>query len=150
MDETTMDENIEIALKGGEFKRLLEYQFNIIKSTYGLKKVDIDVLFFLSNCNSENTPTDIYKRLRLNRGHVSQAIDALMKKGYLVAMPDSEDRRSIHYTVSEQAKEVIAEIAFLRQNLEAHIFQGISEQEVALYKDITAKILKNIENLKNN
>ena len=58
MDETTMDENIEIALKGGEFKRLLEYQFNIIKSTYGLKKVDIDVLFFLSNCNSENTPTD--------------------------------------------------------------------------------------------
>ena len=90
-----MDENIEIALKGGEFKRLLEYQFNIIKSTYGLKKVDIDVLFFLSNCNSENTPTDIYKRLRLNRGHVSQAIDALMKKGYLVAMPDSEDRRSI-------------------------------------------------------
>ena len=50
----------------------------------------------------------------------------------------------------EQAKEVIAEIASLRQNLEAHIFQGISEQEVALYKDITAKILKNIENLKNN
>ena len=37
-----MDEQLEVALKGGEFKRLLESFFSDIKKKYDLKKVDID------------------------------------------------------------------------------------------------------------
>ena len=44
-----MDEQLEVALKGGEFKRLFESQFVDIKKRYDLKKVDIEVLYFLSN-----------------------------------------------------------------------------------------------------
>ena len=38
-----MDEKIEIALKGGEFKRLMENRFCEIRAKYDLKKVDIEV-----------------------------------------------------------------------------------------------------------
>lgn len=142
-----MDEQLEVALKGGEFKRLLESQFTAIRTKYDLKKIDIEVLFFLSKCNEENTPTDIYKRLKLNRGHVSQAIDILSKRGLIVAIPDRDDRRYMHYIISENAKEIIAEIAIVRKNLDKQIFKGITEKELLIYKEISGKIFRNIREM---
>lgn len=142
-----MDEKLEVALKGGEFKRLLESQFTAIRTKYDLKKVDIEVLFFLSKCNDENTPTDIYKRLKLNRGHVSQAIDILSKRGLIMPIPDRDDRRYMHYIISENAKEIITEIAAVRKNLDKQIFKGITEKELLIYKEISEKIFQNIREM---
>ena len=61
-----MDEQLEVALKGGEFKRLLESFFSDIKKKYDLKKVDIEVLFFLSQCSDDDTPTDIKVKINID------------------------------------------------------------------------------------
>jgi DNA-binding MarR family transcriptional regulator len=142
-----MDEQLEIALKGGDFKRLLDAKFEEIKKKHGLKKVDIEVLFFLSKCGSENTPTDITKRLNLNRGHVSQAIDILLKKQLIEAAADERDRRCMHYTITAAAGEVIDEIAEVKRKMDEQILKGITEEELALYKRVSEKMIRNIRGL---
>ena len=96
-----MDEKVEVVLKGNEFTRVMQNTFDNIKKKYDLKKVDIEVLLYLSTSKEQNTPTDIHSRMKINRGHISQSIDRLIKKGYLIAAPDADDRRSMHYSVSE-------------------------------------------------
>ena len=139
-----MDEQLEVALKGGEFKRLLESQFSEIRKKYDLKKVDMEVLFFLSNCDDEDTPTDIYRHLKLNRGHVSQAIDDLCRRNLIVAIPDRNDRRFMHYKISDRAEAIIRDIASVSEEIDRKIFMGISEEEMILYKKITDKVYYNI------
>jgi DNA-binding MarR family transcriptional regulator len=142
-----MDEQLEIALKGGDFKHLLTMQLDEIKKKYGLKKVEIEVLFFLSKCGNENTPTDITNRLNLNRGHVSQAIDALLKKKLIAAVADIQDRRCMHYTITTDAVTIIDEIANVKKKMDAQILKGISEEELAFYKKISEKMMENIREL---
>lgn len=142
-----MDEQLEMALKGGEFKHLMESRFARIKSDYNLKKVDIEVLYFLANSGEENTPTDIYKKLGLNRGHVSQAIDSLCRRQLIIAVPDQNDRRYMHYMVSDAAGEIISGIAKIKQELDSQIFKGITKEEMHAYKRTTEKIFKNIQQL---
>ena len=142
-----MDEQLEIALKGGDFKHLMDSRFSVIKKEYDLKKVDIEVLYYLSRSANENTPTDIYRKLKLNRGHVSQAIDDLYRKELITAVPDKNDRRYMHYLVSDSAGVIIAEIAKIKRELDQQIFQGISQEEIAAYKKTTEKIFRNIQKL---
>lgn len=142
-----MDEQLEMALKGSSFKHLMESRFTRIKTDYDLKKVDIEVLYFLSNCKEKNTPTDIYKKLGLNRGHVSQAIDSLCRRELIIAVPDQKDRRYMHYMVSDKAGEIIEQIAEIKQELDRQIFKGITEEEILAYKKTTEKIFKNMQQL---
>ncbi len=147
-----MDEQLEIALKGGDFKRLFEVQFEEIKNKYCLKKVEIEVIFYLSKCGSEDTPTDITYRLNLNKGHVSQAIDSLLQKDLIKSTPDARDRRCMHYTITSKAASIIEEIARTKKNMDEMVFKGITKEEMEIYKRITEKMLKNIRdiNRKNN
>jgi DNA-binding MarR family transcriptional regulator len=142
-----MDEQMEIVLKGGDFKHLLDTQLDEIKKKYDLKKVEIEVLFFLSKCGSENTPTDITKRLNLNRGHVSQAIDVLLRRKLIAAVPDEKDRRCMHYTITTNAVPVIDEIANVKKRMDEQILKGITAEELETYKKISEKMMKNIREL---
>ncbi len=142
-----MDEQLEIALKGGDFKHLMERRFSSIKKEYNLRKVDIEVLHYLSRYTDENTPTDIHRRLKLNRGHVSQAIDRLYRRELIIAVPDEDDRRYMHYLVSDSAEEIIAEITRIKNELDQQIFEGIPLEEIAAYQKTTAKIFRNIQEL---
>jgi DNA-binding MarR family transcriptional regulator len=142
-----MDEQLENTLKGIDFKHLMESQFDLIKKKYDLRKVDIEVLFFLSRCGSENTPTDITKRLNLNRGHVSQAIDILLKKQMISPVADEQDRRCMHYTITTNAVPVIDEIANVKKEMDRQILKGITEEELELFKRISEKMINNIREL---
>jgi DNA-binding MarR family transcriptional regulator len=142
-----MDEQLELALKGGDFKRLLDYKLDEIKKHHDLRKVDIEVLFFLSKCGSENTPTDITKRLNLNRGHVSQAIDVLLTRELISPIADEKDRRCMHYIITENAISIIDEIAGVKEDMDRQILKGITEDELRIYKEISVKMMNNIREL---
>lgn len=65
----------------------------------------------------------------------------------IVAIPDQEDRRYVHYKVSDSAKEIIAEMGNNRDRISQQILEGISEEELKQFKEVAAKIVNNIENL---
>lgn len=142
-----MEQQLEVILKGAEFKRLVDNQFSAIKEKYGLRKVEIEVLFFLSVNKEENTPTDIYRYLKLNKGHISQALDALIKKNYICCVLDKNDRRKMHYVITEKAQDTIDEIVLIRCEMEKRIFNNITDEEIEYFARVIKKINDNIEEM---
>lgn len=145
--ENSMEEQVEIILRGGQFKLLLERQFFNVREKYGLKRVELEVLFFLSKCGENNTSTDICRRLKLNKGHVSQAVDSLCRQGYLEMAVDREDRRYIHFTVTSKADELVQDMAVRWRNMNRRIFEGISEEDLKIFKKVSARIGENMSRL---
>ena len=142
-----MDVQIESFLHGGKFKRLQEDRIIELRRKYNMKKAELEVLYFLSRCGTHNTSTDIRYQLMMNKGHISQAVNSLCEKQLLTAEPDQNDRRYVHYKVSESAKEIIAEMTKNREKMNQQILEGISEEELNIFKEVAEKIVRNIEKL---
>lgn len=142
-----MDIQIESFLLGGKFKKLQEERILELRKKYNMKKVELEILFFLSHCGEQNTSKDIHYQLMMNKGHISQAVNSLCQRQMIVAIPDQEDRRYVHYKVSDSAKEIIAEMGNNRDRISQQILEGISEEELKQFKEVAAKIVNNIENL---
>lgn len=142
-----MDKQIEIMLQGGEFKRLLEQQSAELRLKYGMKKAELEILYYLSHCGSSNTSTDIHRQLLMNRGHISQAINHLCEKQYIIAIPDQQDRRYVHYEIAESAKELIAELTRRRKEINKQILKDVSEEELEIFCNVFEKMRNNMKEL---
>lgn len=142
-----MDVQIESILQSGQFKKLMEDEITGLRKKYGLKKAEIEILYFLSQCGEHNTSTDIYYQLMMNRGHISQAVDGLCRKHYIAAIHDEEDRRYVHYKILDSAAEIVEEIAKAHENMRNKILQGISEEELNAFLSVAIKIRRNIDHL---
>lgn len=145
-----MEESVEILLRGGQFKQVLENRIMDIRQKYDLKKAEVEILFFLSKSGEGNTSKNIHQHLQMNKGHISQAVDALCKRKYLTALPDTEDRRYVHYEVTDGAKEIIKEMEQAWSEINKAVFEGISREERELLKDIAGKMGKNMEHMLEN
>lgn len=143
-----MDRQDELIMQGGQFKKLLEEQSMELRQKYGMTKAELEILYFLSRCGGHNTPTDIHYQLMMNRGHISQAVDSLCRNRFIQAIPDQRDRRYVHYEVLDSAREIIEEMARRREETNRKILEGISEEELRIFQQVSSKIKKNIENLK--
>ena len=142
-----MDSQMESILQGGSFKKLLDEQILELRQKYDMKKAELEILYFLSRCGGHNTSTDIHYQLMMNRGHISQAVDGLCRRKLITAIPDQEDRRYVHYEVLDSAGEIVAEMTKRREAMNRTILEGISEDELRVFYDVSAKIRKNIETM---
>jgi len=63
----------------------------------GLQPVHFQVLNYLSRCNKySNTPAAVANYLGMTRGTVSQSLIILERNGYIVKVPDEQDKRVVH------------------------------------------------------
>ena len=83
----------------------------------------------------------------MNKGHVSQAVDSLCQKNYLIAIPDKVDRRYIHYKLTEDAKEMVDEIVRIRTAITDAVLEGVTKEELYVFRNVAKKISNNIEKL---
>lgn len=139
-----MDTQIERLLHGARYKQLLESRILCIREKYDLRKVDIEVLYYLSKCGERNTPTDIKDGSMLTKSHISQSVDMLQKRNLLELIPDSNDRRCIHLTLTEQAKAVVKDINEAWADLNRIVLEGVTEEEKELFQRVAAKISANM------
>lgn len=144
-----MEKQIEVVLRGGKFKKMLTNQLAGIKEKYGLKRVEIEILYFLTRCGEHNTSKDVCQYLNMNKGHISQAVESLCEQGYLTAITDTDDRRYIHYTVTEKAKAFGEEMATLWANIIQRLFEGIPEEELKVFEEVSGKIGENMNRIIN-
>ena len=142
-----MDRQIDIILQGGQFKKLLEEHSAELRQKYDMKRAELEILYFLSKSGEHNTSTDIHRQLMMNRGHISQAVDNLCRRNYIIAIPDKNDRRYVHYEISDHAKELITEMTSRREAMNQKILEGVSEEELKIYREVSEKIRNNINKL---
>ena len=142
-----MDIQMESILQGGQFKKLLSEQSMELRQKYDLKKAELEILYFLSKSGSHNTSTDIHHQLLMNRGHISQVIDSLCRRKFIVAIPDREDRRYVHYELLDSAREIADEMARRREEINRQIFDGISEEERKVFWSVSSRINENMKKI---
>lgn len=142
-----MDIQVEAILYGGQFKRLLEEQSLELRNKYDMKKAELEILYFLSRCGDRNTSSDIHHQLMMNRGHISQAVDNLCKRKYIIAIPDKNDRRYVHYEILDSAHDILKEVTKRREEMNRRILEGVSEDELRTFREVSSKIRTNIEKM---
>ncbi len=141
-----MERQIDNLLHGVQFKQLMEYRIAEIREKYDLRKVDIEILYYLSKSSGRNTSKDIKTDTKINKGHISQSIDRLQKQGLLIFVPDEDDRRCVHLSITDQARPVVQNIETVWNELNNIIFEGITEEEKQVLSVVAGKIARNMEN----
>ena len=142
-----MDKQIDMMPQGGQFKKLLEEQSVELRQRYDMKRAELEILYFLSRCGTHNTSTDIHRQLMMNRGHISQAVDNLCRRNYIIAIPDKNDRRYVHYEISDHARELVIEMTKKREAMNQKILKGVPEEKLKVYREVSEMIRANINDL---
>jgi MarR family 2-MHQ and catechol resistance regulon transcriptional repressor len=139
-----MFNSFDILLNGHQFKKIYEKEFENLIKKYNLKKIEIEILYFISQCGDHNTAKDIANDQYISKAHISNSIDDLYRKKYITVLGDKCDRRCIHLNITDLAKPVIEEIEIVRRRLIEILFRNISEEERNMMYHISQKIVKNI------
>jgi len=143
----SMEPSMEAGLRGGEYRKFRELQFASVREKYNLKMIEIDILYFLHKYASLDTSSDIREKLSLNKGHISQAIDALVKKQYICVTADEKDHRYAHYSLTDTAMPAVEQIAMIRQSIDGMLFKNVSEEDLAVYKKVALQMYRNIKDV---
>lgn len=140
-----MEKQVDNLLHGSQFKQFMESRILEIREKYHLRKVDVEVLYYLSRCGDKNTSKDIKTDTKITKGHISQSIDRLQKMNLLVFIPDENDRRCVHLCLTERADDVTREITAVWNELNQIIFEGVTEEEKQILAAVARKIAENID-----
>jgi DNA-binding MarR family transcriptional regulator len=140
-----MNDHFELLIMGQQFKKLYEKCYGHIMQTYGLKKIDIDVLYFLSHSGKQDTAKDIANLIYVSKAHVSKAIENLHQKALIVLIADPSDRRYVHISISGSGQQIVDEIKQIRAKTEKILFDGISPEDRELLLRLSYQIADNID-----
>ena len=75
------------------------------------------------------------KKMGLSNSRGSRIIDGLVRKGYLLRVTNSEDRRSFVLSLSSKGAEIKKQIEQERNNCEYRLRKNLSAREVELIKE---------------
>ncbi len=139
-------EGIEKAFKGIALKKVLNKQMAPIRSKYGLKQIDLDILQYLTEVG-ETTSTDICRSLDRNKGQVSQSVLSLCARDLLQSEIRKEDRRYVYFRLTEKAHEIVGELQKLKGVILAELCEGLSDAEKTEFERIVQKICINVDRL---
>jgi DNA-binding MarR family transcriptional regulator len=111
-----------------------------------MEKLDLsqsELLFFnsLDNCTGISSP-ELAKNMGLSASRVSRVVDKLVVNGYLDRNTDATDRRAITLCLTDSGKKIKAEIDKGRIECESRLLQVIPEAEIEKFREIIAKIVK--------
>lgn len=116
-----------------------------VSGAHGLSGCELDVLAFLHNHPAMNTARDIVENRMLPKSNVSQAVEALVRRGMLMRSPDTQDRRRLHLYPTAAAEAVVQDIVTMQMEFEKRLFAGITAQERKQYEMLAQRIANNAE-----
>lgn len=110
-------------------KKLYEACCAPIFQKYGLTRMELDILILLSEEQGIQTAGELVAQLGFTKSHVSKAVDELVHRGWVLARPDTADRRRIQLQVSDQALPVVRAGCDAQRKLAEYLYRGMNEQE---------------------
>jgi len=104
-------------------------------------------LLFLQNHPQYDRATDIVTYRGITKSHVSISAANLESRGFLTRKFDRADRRTAHLVLTEQGRDIATEARKYQTRFFSALFQGVTEEEFALWGRITERVQNNIRNL---
>ena len=114
---------------------------------YSLTRNELDVMLFLHNNPQFDRAADIVARRGIAKSHVSLAVTNLEGRGLICRRWDETDRRTVHLELTGEGSRIAAQARELQQKFFSGLYAGVSQEEFALWGEITKKVCDNIRNL---
>lgn len=140
-----MNYSVDTLLYGMQFRRLMEKEMQPLETEYGLYKIDVQILLYLKHSGSHNTSKDIMQMNMFTRGHISQSLSRLQKKGYVRMEQDQRDRRCTHNYLTDEAAVVIRKIEKISRRIKEIVLDGVTAEEQQTLVSVAQKMMHNIE-----
>ena len=121
-------------------------QLEPVCKKWDLTRSEVDVLLFLYNNPQYDRATDIVTHRGMAKSHVSMSVASLAEWGLLERLESPEDRRAVRLQLSGEGKVVAANARQAQIRFFDMLYEGISEEELAVWEKITQKVCQNIEN----
>lgn len=127
-----------------KFKRLNEKKLEVVMDKYDLRKIDMELIFYLANCGTKDTAKDIASMGMFTKGHISQSVKRLSKQKFITSTPDEKDLRVQHLKLTDNVQTVFKEIEAIKNSLTDVMFDGISEKDLIFMGKLFEKMYDNI------
>ena len=114
---------------------------------WNLTRNELDVMLFLYNNPEFDRAADIVSHRGIAKSHVSLSVANLEEKGLLRRRFSQQDRRTAHLELLEQGRHIAARAKEKQNQYFSAIYQGVSPEELEIWKNITQKVWDNIKNL---
>ena len=114
--------------------------------TWELTRNELDILLFLFNNPEYDRAADIVAHRGIAKSHVSLGVANLEEKALLIRRFDENDRRTAHLALTEQGSLIASQGREVQQQYFAAMYQGISAEELQIWKNIVLKVQNNIRN----
>lgn len=109
-----------------------------------LTRTELDILLFLANNPGYDTAAQICDVRFLAKSHVSVSLSSLKRAGLLIAASEANDKRRIHYKLTDKAARVVEEGHKRQLEFAEIILDGFSEEEREVFHSYMDRMEKNI------
>ena len=113
--------------------------YEILKSSvcekYQLRQMEYDILMFLYNNPQHNTAADIVRYRKSTKSHVSMSLKVL----------EEDNKKRVEIYILDSADDIIKDGIRVQKQFAKDMFNGLTDDEIALCKQIFKKICNNAE-----
>ena len=128
-------------------RRLYAQAMDPVCRRFGLTANEMGVLLFLANNPQYTRAADIVNVRGIAKSHVSAAVSALEKRGWLAQEPDAGDRRSMKLTLLPDSREAVAAGQDLQRRFGSAVFDGFPREEQEKAQLFLKKINENLDKI---
>ncbi len=139
-----MVNEIDLLMSGHQYKKLFEKKYEDMMKKYDLRKVEIEILYYIANCAEHDTAKDIASLQYISKAYISNSIERLTGKKYITVAEDGMDRRYSHIQITKTALPVIEEIKSIREEILSIIFKGISREDMDTMLCLSGQMVRNM------
>lgn len=140
-----MDESFDVLAIGQQCRKILEKRCEKLNTAYGVRLVEMDILYFLSRAGIRDTAKDIMAEMHISKAHISKSVENLRKRGFLTVEEDILDHRCFHLCITEKAKPLLAAFAAERKRFWDMLFLDVTKEEKEVIIRTMGKILANLD-----
>ena len=112
---------------------------------YELTQMEYDILMFLHNNPQHNTAADIVRYRKSTKSHVSMSLKVLEEKGLIERRIDKDNKKRVEIYLLDSADDIIKDGIRVQKQFAKDMFNGLTDDEIALCKQIFKKICNNAE-----
>lgn len=132
------------------FKKARKKMHNFLEKRikeYNLTSNQIDVLIFIKRNKEYNTAKDIVEYIGVSKGLVSRSIDDLLKRGYITACEDKNDKRKLRLFLTGEGEKIVNIIEEYDREFFEMLTSNITKEEMEVHASIINKIVTNLKNI---
>jgi DNA-binding MarR family transcriptional regulator len=107
-----------------------------------LTSADVRALINIGHLHRERM-TNLAKHLNLTVGTLTNTIDRLVKKGYVLRYRSEEDRRIVEVCLSPKGEDIFNEIRAQRKLRAEKFFSQLNDEEKLALNDLFSKLVRN-------